>query len=246
MFDEFRKRRAAAKAQHEAKVAVHDYPKRLAAWQAERDAEQALIDAATSPDTGTAGIVLHQGESCVGVLSNCGLVEERRGAGHYVGGSQGISVPIATIGGRSVRYHVGAQRGHFEQGPMAPSVVATGTLYVTNQRILFTGPTQTRECAFAKVVAVNRDDQTGTLTVAVSNRQKPTVVTYGPSVAGWVGFVVDLALARWRGDDAQFIANLRSTLAAIDARKPQDPGAPQTAPDAPRPAAGPEATPPTP
>ena len=245
MFDEFRKRREAAKAQHQAKVAVHDYPKRLAAWQAERDAEQALIDAATSPAAGNVEIVLHQGESCVGVLGNCGLVEERRGAGHYVGGSQGISVPIAKIGGRTVRYYVGAQRGHFDQGPMAQSVVATGTLYITNQRILFTGPTQTRECAFAKVVAVNRDDQTGTLTMAVSNRQKPTVVTYGPSVAGWVGFAVDLALARWRGDDATFIANLKSTLAAIDARKPQDPSAPPVAPSPSGGPAAPSATPPS-
>ena len=223
MFEEFRKRRAAARAAHQAKAASQDYTRRLADWQAEHDAEMALIEAASHPNGATEGLVLHKGERGVGMLTNCGLVEERRGQGHYVGGSQGFSIPIGSLGGRTVRYHVSAQRGHFEQGPMAPSVVATGTMFITDQRIVFTGPTQTRECAFAKVVAMNRDDDTGTLTVAVSNRQKPTVITYGSGVAGWVGFNVDLALALWRGDQAQFIESLSSSLATIDARRPTPP-----------------------
>ena len=223
MFEEFRKKRAAARAAHQAKSAQHEFDAQLEAWQHERDAEAALIDAAMSPGSASEGLVLHKGELGVGTLANCGLVEERRGEGHYEGGSQGFSIPIGSLGGRTVRYHVAAQRGHFEQGPMAPRVVATGTMFITDQRIVFTGPTQTRECSFAKVVALNRDDQTGTLTIAVSNRQKPTVITYGASVAGWVGFTVDLALSRWRGDDAQFIDNLRSSLAEIDARRPKAP-----------------------
>ena len=223
MFEEFRKRRAAARAAHEAATAQHTFDEHLAAWQREHDAEAALIDAAMSPGTIADGLVLHKGELAVGTLTNCGLVEERRGQGHYEGGSQGFSIPIGSLGGRTVRYHVAAQRGHFEQGPMAPSVIATGTMFITDQRIVFTGPTQTRECTFTKLVALNRDDQTGTLTIAVSNRQKPTVITYGASVAGWVGFTVDLALSRWRGDDGQFIESLKASLAEIDARRPTPP-----------------------
>ena len=223
MFEEFRRKRAAAHIAHEARVASQTYQHDLAAWQVEHDAEVALIEAASHPNVAIEGLVLHQGERGVGMLTNCGLVEERRGQSHYVGGSQGFSIPIGSLGGRTVRYHVSAQRGHIEQGPMAASVIATGTMFITDQRIVFTGPTQTRECAFAKVVAVNRDDQSGTITIAVSNRQKPTVITYGSAVAGWVGFNLDLALAMWRGDDAQFVENLKASLSQIDARRPTPP-----------------------
>lgn len=223
MFEQLKAKRAAAKAGREAAAAQRSQASAFALWQAERDEAASLVAAAKAPGGPVPGLVLHKAESGVGTLTDCGLVEERRGQGHFVAGSAGVSIPIGSIGGRSVRYRLGATRGHYEQGQLAPQVVATGTLYLTDQRIAFVGPTQTRECAFAKLVAINRDDDAGSLAISVSNRQKPTVISYSPSVAGWVGFHVDLALARWRGDDDAFTAQLEAQLAEIDARRPHPP-----------------------
>lgn len=62
--------------------------------------------------------------------------EPRRNAGHYEGKSSGISIPVASIGGRSVRYRVGASRGHYVQGAPVPTPVDTGTVYITNKRVI--------------------------------------------------------------------------------------------------------------
>jgi hypothetical protein len=220
MFEKFKAKRASAQQAHAAQKAQQAAASQAASWQAEHDGAAALLREASSPGGVPEGLVLHKGEGCVGTLTDCGLIEEQRGRGSFVAGSQGVSIPIGSIGGKAIRYHVGATKGHYEQGKLAAQVVATGTLYITDQRLIFTGPTQTRECAFTKLVAVNRDDQAGTLTISVSNRQKPTVISFGPAVSGWVGFHVDLALSRWRGDDDQFIEHLKANLAEIDARRP--------------------------
>jgi len=161
-------------------------------------------------------------------------VEERRGRGAYVGHSQGISLPVARIGGRQIRYRVGATKGHYVQGDLAPTAVDTGTMYVTSSRVVFRGSAQTRECAFAKLLAVDHDPDAGTTTLSVSNRSRPTTIHYGPAAAATVDFRLDLALARFRGTVDDLVAGLEADLAAIDAARPAD-GPPVDAPGAPAP-----------
>ena len=93
-----------------------------------------------------------------------------------------MNSPIATIGGRPVRYRVGASKGHFVQGTPSPTAIDTGTTYVTDQRVVFRGGKQTRECAFAKLVGYDHTDD-GSTVLSVSNRQTPTVIHYGRAVA---------------------------------------------------------------
>jgi len=220
VFDAFKARLQAAQAEKEAKQQAAHAAAALREWQAHRDNLASLLESAKSPGAVPDGLVGHRGELSFGVLTNCSLIEERKGAGHFVSGNAGVSIPIGSLGGHAIRYRVGATRGHYVQGTPEPTAIATGTLYMTNQRICFLSNTQTREVRYDKLVGMTRDDQKGVLTMSVSNRQHPIVIVYGAEVAGWVDFHIDLAMANWRGDIDQMIANLTAQLAELDAQKP--------------------------
>ena len=231
--------------EHQAEAARRD-------WQARHDACAAMLDTArTFTGTTSDGLILRSGEALFLQVSDTALIEERKGRGTYVGHSQGVSVPVARIGGRPIRYRVGASKGHYVQGEPSPTAIDTGTTYITSQRVVFRGASQTRECAFAKLLGFDHDDGTGTTTFSVSNRTKPTTIHYGPACAATVDFRLDLALAHFRGTVDTLIAGLESDLAAVDAARPSDePAAAEAVPDevpvAPPPPAGDEAPPPAP
>ena len=209
---------------HREKKAAEQAQAALAQWQQQRDAQAELVQVA-STYTGEAtsdGLVLKPGESLYATVSGASLVEERRGRGEFVAGSRGVSIPVGSIGGHAVRYHVGQTRGHYVQAPPMPTAIDTGTVYVTDQRVIFSGSRQSRECAYAKLLTTHFDPA-GECTLSVSNRQKPTVLHYGAQLAGWFQFRVQLALAHFHGTTAAFIDELQKELADLDAHKPTQP-----------------------
>jgi len=220
MFETFKANRAAAKVEREQRAAAKAVQVAAASWQQEHDNLSSLLASAQSEGSAPDGLALHRGESCFGTLTSCSLVEERRGQGHYVGGNAGVSIPIGKIGGRSIRYRVGATRGHYTQGTPSPTAIATGTLYITNQRFVFLSTTQTRECRFDHVVGIQRNDDDGSMTISISNRQHPVVFSYGSSVASWVDFHVELGMSHYRGDTADLVTQLQQELSALEAKKP--------------------------
>jgi hypothetical protein len=206
---------------HREHRAEKHYQEALAAWQTQRDGYADLVATARQfHGVTTSEINLGSGELLFYKVDGAGLVEERRGPGQYQGRSSGVSVPIGNISGHAIRYHVGASRGHYVQGAPILTVIDQGSVFVTNRRVIFTGAKQTRQCDYAKLIGYEHDDHTGTTTFSVSNRQKPTVVTYGPAVAGAFDFRLDLALATYRGTIDQFTDGLQQTLAALDANRP--------------------------
>jgi len=191
-------------------------------WQTRHDAYVDLIEAArTFRGVDAEGVLLATGESVYLQVSGCALIEERRGAGTYVGHSHGVSIPVARIGGRPIRYRVGASKGHFVQGDPAPTVIDTGTVTVTSSRVVFQGGAQTRESPFAKLIGVHHDAATGATTFSLSNRKTPVTVRYGPGVSETFEFRLDLALANFRGTVDELVAGLVADLAAIDASRPE-------------------------
>jgi hypothetical protein len=210
---------------HRAKKELENYNRLLASWQTQRDESASLLATATSyagePST---EIMLKPGEAVFAKVTGASLVEERRGAGHWQGGSTGVSVPIGSIGGHAIRYHIGATRGHFVQGAPSPTAIDTGTVFVTNKRVIFQGSRQTRECSFDKLIGFQHSDD-GSTTLSVSNRQKPTTIHYGPKLSGWFDFRLDLALANYRSSVPALVAQLQQELAAVDASKPIPPSA---------------------
>ena len=215
MFEARRARRAAAR-----------YREALDAWQRERDQQAAAVTLAQQfAGEPTSELVLRDGEALFATVTNAGLVELRRGPGRWQGGSSGVSIPVGTLGGRTIRYHVGATRGHYVAGTPHPSAVDQGTLFITNQRVVFAGASQTRECQFAKLLGYQHPGD-GQTTLSVSNRQHPVTVSYGRALDGWVQLRLDLALAHYRHQVPALVERLRAELAAIEAAKPAPPPAP--------------------
>jgi hypothetical protein len=211
---------------HKEKKATKAYEDALGRWLEQVTWYKQLLETAqVFKGTDSSGLVLGSGEAVFYKVTGAALIEDRRGAGHYEGRSSGFSIPVGSLGGRSVRYRVGASRGHYVQGAPTPTAIDTGTVYITNQRAIFQGKKQTRECAFAKLIGFSHDDASGTTTFSVSNRQKPTTVRYGPALSGAFQFRLDLALAHYRGTLFELKERLIKELNAIMAERPVPPSA---------------------
>jgi hypothetical protein len=209
---------------HRAKKAAEAYQRALTEWQAQRDGYAGLLELAEAfHGASDAEIMLGADEALFYKVTGASLIEERRGRGTYKGASQGVSIPIGSVHGRSVRYRVGQTRGHYVQGTPTPTAIDTGTVFITNKRVIFQGAKQTRECLFAKLIGFQHADDEGSTTFSVSNRQKPTTIHYGPGLSANFDFRFALALAHYRNTVADLVAEVRGDLAKIDARRPAAP-----------------------
>jgi hypothetical protein len=209
---------------HKAKKAAEAYEAALTTWQGQRDGYAELLEIAQSfTGSGSSEIMLSPAELVFYKVTGAALVEERRGPSQWHGGSHGVSIPIGSIHGRSIRYRVGTTHGHVVQGAPSPTAIDTGTFYITNKRVVFQGSNQTRECLFAKLIGFEHDDAQGSTTFSVSNRQKPITVHYGQQLSGSVDFRLDLALAHFRGTLGTLVGELQQGLTQMDAERPAEP-----------------------
>jgi hypothetical protein len=216
---------------HKAKKAAEAHEKAVADWQAQRDDYANLLDVAQNyPGTTADSILLGAGEAVFLSVNDASLIEDRRGPGHYAGHSQGVSIPIARVAGRPIRYRVGVNKGHYVQGTPTPAAVDTGTMFITNTRVIFQGSKQTRECAFTKLIGFESNHTDGSTSFSISNRQKSITIHYGPSLADEVDFRLNLALAHFRGDVGPLVKQLQDKLAELDAHRPPDLDVPPIAP----------------
>lgn len=219
---------ARRKARRAAQAAQLDYEQRLAAWQAARTEAAEALEAARElePATTSAELILRAGEAIFLEVGGAALVDDRQGPGQWSGQSAGLSVPLADLGGSPIRLNTGGTRGTYTPGVPVPTVVDVGTVWITNQRVVFQGGRQVRECLFAKLIGVQCDDTLMTIAYAVSNRNTPTVVSAaydpvtGPPALRLMRSRTELALAHFRGDVAGLIARLQGELDAIDAQRP--------------------------
>jgi hypothetical protein len=211
---------------HKAKKAQMRYEAELSGWQAQRDELTGVLQMATSRQgVESSDLILKVGESAFGAVAKASLIEERHRPGTYTGGSAGISIPIGSVGGHSVRYRVGGTRGHYVQGDPYPAAVDEGELVITNQRAVFIGNNKTIECLFSKLLNATVGD--GELALSVSNRQKVTRVHYGSNLDSWVHLHLTLAMSVARGDVNQFAAQIQEQLNELDSKRPVAPSLPQ-------------------
>lgn len=209
---------------HKAKVAEQKYETAVAAWEHQVEAMTNYINTAqTFRGNDTNEIMLKPGELLFFKVTNASLVGEKRGAGHYEGKSSGVSIPVGHIGHSTVRYHVGQSKGHFVQGAPYAAAVDVGTAYITNKRVIFEGNKQTRECNFDKLLGVSHDQQQGSTTISVTNRQKPTTIHYGVEVLPSFVFRLELALANYKDTVPKLVEQFKQAKAALEAKKPVPP-----------------------
>ncbi len=105
--------------------------------------------------------------------------EAGRTAGQYVGTSQGFSIPIVA----GIRYRVGAQRGTFVPGNEIQVYKDTGQIYLTTERIIFNGLTNTAEWKFDKWIGAGASEDGCEFMFHVSNRKKSSGLRFDKDIA---------------------------------------------------------------
>lgn len=104
--------------------------------------------------------------------------EAGRTAGQYVGSSQGFSIPVVA----GIRYRVGAQRGTFIPGNEVQVYKDTGQVYLTTDRLVFNGLTNTAEWKFDKWLGAGASPEGGDFIFHVSNRKKSSGIIFEKDV----------------------------------------------------------------
>jgi len=226
---------------HKAARAAHKQAEAQAAaltsWQSDDDQLREFLDNARTNegvDDGF-GLILNKNERTFQSLQGSSLIEPRRLPGQWEGRSQGFSIPVTS----GVRYRVGSTKGHYVQGAEKPTPIDTGTVTITNQRVVFQGTTATREWTFTKLLGLQHVDDPNSPWTAlqVSNRQKTSGFTYPAQLAAQVRFRLDLALAHFHGEVNDFVGALEKQIHDHQLERPQ------AAPPAPTPVAPPPSSP---
>lgn len=192
------------------------------AWQKEySEAEERLnfIQTFEGQDTDE-GLLLQSGEKLLFQIP-VGLIEERAGQTRYVGGHSGISVPIGSIGGHSIRYSVGSSRGHIERSAPVETEVDRGLLSVTNTRVLFVGAKQTREADFKKIIGINHP-YSNRIVISSSNRQKATVLSYDPKFTKVLRLMILIAQADFLGNRDELLKAAVNDINEIRSEEPKE------------------------
>ena len=158
-------------------------------------------------------LVLKSGEQLVYVMSGGGLFEPRRERGHWSGRSAGFSVPVAD----GIRFRVGKSAGTYVQGQEKPTIIDTGDISFTTQRVVFQGGKYTREWPFSKLVGVVHDANQPCTAIQVSNREKTSGIVYAGLSPEIVRLKLEVAVAIFNGYGPDAARELRDKLRELDA-----------------------------
>jgi hypothetical protein len=171
------------------------------------------------PDQVGSSFVPKRGESLFGAFDGCRLIEVKRGAGTYHGGSSGFSFRVS----RGIRYHVGGSRGTFVQGSEELRITDEGQAVVSNKRVVFQGGLNSREWAFGKLIGLQHDPSRPITLIHVSNRQKVSGIAYPPDQAAEFRYALELAAAIEAGDTRPLIASIEAERSEHARRRPSPP-----------------------
>ena len=143
------------------------------------------LDALAATDQAPEGITLSlkKGERALFKLFNAQLVEYTSTGSSFSSTNVGVSVPLF---GR-VRGNVGGSQGQITKNPDELTVVDSGMVIYTNQRIVFTGAKLVRDWEFDKVLNLDIGPNGISVRIAVSNRDRTSglqggVMDFGPGL----------------------------------------------------------------
>jgi hypothetical protein len=211
--------------------AAADYRRALEPWQEEADALRAHLTVArtfagaTAADEASVPLKLAPGERVFSVHERVSLVEPRKQPERWSAGYSGFSFRLA----RGVRYRVAVTKGKKTPGEEAPAAVDTGAATVTDRRVVFQGPTRTREWAFDKLIGYHNDGRVPLTLFHVASRQKVSGLLYDRAQAEDVHFRLAQALAHHRGEVEGLVAHIQGQLAVHEASRPAPPELPPAA-----------------
>jgi hypothetical protein len=161
-------------------------------------------------------VQLKRGEVAYLAAGGAGLVETRRGPGHYLGSYGGASFRVA----KGITVRSGSSRGTYVPGEEQFVPIDTnGMAVITNQRVMFSGARQAREWSFAKLLGFEVVEPPGVVFIQVSNRQKVSAVGFGDGTRLAVARL-ELALADFNDTRPALIERMAREVAAHDQAKP--------------------------
>ena len=139
------------------------------------------------------------------------LKEYRSNGSTRTGGYGGVSFPLF---GR-VRGNVGGYSGQSLRNPEESTPIDVGTSTFTNQRIVFAGDNVVREFELSKLVNLEAGDNGITLTIAVSNRDKASVLASVNFDDLTPGIAAGIAVAYQEGGKAEAVKKINETKQQI-------------------------------
>jgi hypothetical protein len=192
--------------------------RRHAEWQARRDAYAGMLHLVTQGYRGSpvsSDVRLAPGETVFYKVNSADLIQDEKGRGH----AGRTPAPAARAGAGPARVGpvLAGRRAH-AQGRTAPAIVATGTAAITSRRVMFQGPSQVLEVQFARLAGIRHTENSTEF--AISGRDTPVTIGYGPQFSRPFRFRLDFALAAYRGTLDDLVRRLRADLAEIDAKRP--------------------------
>jgi hypothetical protein len=210
---------------HEHERAVKEWQRAEQAWEVEGAELQSFLDLARTfnglirTDDPRIALELHADECVYWVGQGASLIEPRRLPGQWQGGYSGFSFRIA----KGVRWHVGGTRGHTVPGAEVPTPIDTGSVTITDRRVVFQGTKHVREWDYERLLGYQHDPTLPWTAIQVSNRKKVSGVLYDREHAEEFHFRLALGLAHFHHDVDGLVQHVQAEIADHDRRRPAPP-----------------------
>jgi len=167
------------------------------------------FDGLSASEAEREGFNLGKGEKLYGIVEGAHLVEIKHARGYRPQAGSGTRFRI-TKG-----ISVGAGGGcSLLPRPGAPTTIDEGRAAITNARITFRGPRQSREWVFAKLTGVDHATDSSWTALRVARRQATSGLGYPSAAAEQVRFQMRLAVAEFHDAREDLVGYLRSDLKA--------------------------------
>jgi hypothetical protein len=208
------------KAKRAAKRAQSLFDAELNDWNHEQeiltDALDIFTDAANGQEPADNNLVQKKGELILwtgtAIFHEAGRTPTR-----YSGRSQGFSIPIVA----GIRYRVGSMAGQVIPGEEMQMDKESGMVKLTNQRLIFVGPNNSTEWAFAKFLAATSNPSRDDFLFAVSNRKKTSGLRFSPADGIAFSRLLALSLYSYEKGIPATIKAIKAELKDSEASKPK-------------------------
>jgi hypothetical protein len=208
------------KAKRAAKQAKAAYETALYEWEQENKVLSQALDIFTGAAKGIepADNQLAQKKGELVLWTGTGIYHEAgRGASTYVGGSQGVSIPLVA----GIRYRVGGFKGRVVPGEEMQIDKDQGFVKLTNQRLIFSGPLSTAEWSFSKLLSSFSNPDRTDFIFGVSNRKKSSGIKFSPEDGYAFAHLFALALYSYENGIPATIKAIKDELKEGQGDKPK-------------------------
>jgi hypothetical protein len=208
------------KARRAAKRAKAVYELEMYQWERENKVLSQALDIFTGAAKGVEpdDQSLSQKKGELVLWSGNGIYHEAgRGASTYVGGSQGVSIPLVA----GIRYRVGGFKGRVVPGEAMQIDKDQGFVKLTNQRLIFSGPIATAEWSFSKLLSSFSNPEQTDFIFGVSNRKKSSGIRFSPEDGYAFAHLFALALYTYENGLPETIKAIKKELAENSEEKPK-------------------------